>query len=547
MAQGRERRCTSWRPPATQHRLCQHAASGAGSAPGIALNGSPDIAHPTALDRGTLVVAGVALLGPFMTLIDTTAVIVALDALAAEFGVSLATIQWVATAYTLALAAVFPFTGWASDRFGTRQVFLAGLIVFALGSALCSFAWSAGSLVAFRVLQGVGGGLLLPAVTTIVARKAGPRRRGRVMGILGVPLVLAPIFGPVLGGWLVDESSWRLIFLLNLPIALVAGGLAHLVLAREEPRPQQRLDWLGIVLLSPGLTLALFGLAESAELGFAAFRAWAPALAGCGLVAAFLVHAWRSPAALIDVRRLAHSLSGAAAATLLLGTTAIFGALLLIPLYYQTVRGASAFEAGLLLAPWGFGVMVMLPVGGWLSDRWRPGLLPFAGLLAMVAGMVPYVLLGADTSIALLCVAGFAIGLGDGLVFVPATSLVLALSPQRLLARTSMALSIITESAASIGTATVSVLLASSLPVQLLGHHSLGAHVPVAGERLADGFGSAFAWMTALLVFAMLPAGLLALRASARVGDGPGGGLDLGQVARLANRAETEPSGAVDA
>ncbi len=178
-------------------------------------------ADPNALDRETLVVAAVVVIGAIMSILDTTIVNVAIDRLAIDFNASLTTIQWVVTGYTLSLAAVIPASGWAADRFGTKRIYLSSLALFMLGSALCAAAWSADSLIAFRVLQGIGGGMIMPAVMTIMTKKAGPHRMGRVMGILGVPMLVAPIIGPILGGWLVDDVSWRWIFLINVPIGVV--------------------------------------------------------------------------------------------------------------------------------------------------------------------------------------------------------------------------------------------------------------------------------------------------------------------------------------
>src|ERR1700761_1813342 len=183
-------------------------------------------AQPEGLDRQTWIVAGVVMLGAIMSILDTTVVNVAIDQLAVAFRSTLTTIQWVITGYTLALAAVIPVTGWAADRFGTQRIYLWSLVLFTLGSVLSGLSWSAGSLIFFCVLQGIGGGMIMPAVMTIMTKKAGPQRMGRVMGVLGVPMLVAPILGPILGGWLVDDVSWRWIFFINLPIGIVAFILA---------------------------------------------------------------------------------------------------------------------------------------------------------------------------------------------------------------------------------------------------------------------------------------------------------------------------------
>src|ERR1700753_4329030 len=279
-----------------------------------------------------MIVAGVVLLGAVMSILDTTIVNVAIDHLAQVFHASLTTIQWVITGYTLALATVIPITGWAADRFGTKRIYMTSLVLFTIGSVLSVLAWSAGSLIFFRVLQGIGGGMIMPSVMTIMTKKAGPHRMGRVMGVLGVPILVAPILGPILGGWLVDDASWRWIFFINLPIGVVGIILAWIKLERDQPEPSHRLDWLGMALLSPGLTLAIFGLAESANGGFGDFKAWAPIVAGLALIATFLWHSWhKSEGALIDIRTFTQTRAGAAAGTFLLFAIAFFGALLLVP------------------------------------------------------------------------------------------------------------------------------------------------------------------------------------------------------------------------
>src|SRR4051794_6406958 len=219
------------------------------------------------LDRELMLVASVVVLGAIMSILDTTVVNVAINTLARDFHTTLPTIQWVATGYTLALATVIPLTGWAADRFGTKRLYMTSIALFLGGSLLSGLSWSAASLIGFRVLQGLGGGMLMPLGMTILTRAAGPSRVGRVMSIIGVPMLLGPIFGPILGGWLVDDISWRWIFFINLPIGLVALFLSRRVLPRDRPQPAERLDFLGLCLLSPGLALVIYGLAKSTSAG----------------------------------------------------------------------------------------------------------------------------------------------------------------------------------------------------------------------------------------------------------------------------------------
>src|SRR4051812_31586934 len=233
------------------------------------------------MDRALMLVASVVVLGAIMSILDTTVVNVALKTLSNDFNTDLATIQWVATGYTLALATVIPLTGWAADRFGTRRLYLTSIGLFVAGSALSGLAWSSGTLIFFRVLQGLGGGMLMPAGMTILTQAAGPQRVGRVMGIIGVPMLIGPILGPILGGWLVDDFSWRWMFFINVPIAALALILSLRILPRDVSQPAHRLDWRGLLLLSPSLAAIIFGLARSGvHGGFVHAEVLVPMLAG---------------------------------------------------------------------------------------------------------------------------------------------------------------------------------------------------------------------------------------------------------------------------
>jgi EmrB/QacA subfamily drug resistance transporter len=484
---------------------------------------TPSSHEPEALDRETLIVAGVVLLGAVMSILDITVVNVAINRLAIDFDASLTTIQWVVTGYTLAIAAVIPLTGWAADRFGTKRLYLTSLVLFVGGSILCGAAWSAGSLIGFRVLQGLGGGMIMPAVMTIMTKKAGPQRMGRVMGVLGVPMLIAPIAGPILGGWLVDDVSWRWIFFINVPIGIVAFAAAYIVLDRDEAQPTHRLDWLGMALLSPGLTFLIFGLAETSSHGAGAPRAWVPIAVGALLIVAFLRHSWTAKAPLIDIRTFTHTRAGAAAGVFLLFAIAMFGSLLLVPLYFQNVRGQSALQAGLLMAPQGFGAMITMPIAGRLTDRYGPTRLPAAGLPLAALGMLPFAFVTSTTSFVLLCGSSFVLGLGMGLSMMPTMTAAMQAVPPAAIARTSTAMNIIRQSGASIGTAILAVILTSQISSRLggatpsdgSGFEALqgmsAAQRAVAAVPLADAFAATFVWAVVLLALAWVPAMALAL------------------------------------
>src|ERR671937_366980 len=205
------------------------------------------------VDRQILVLGAVVVLGTIMTVLDLTIVNVAIPTLGRELATSISAIQWVMTGYMLAFASVIPLTGWASERFGAKRVWIASLLVFLLGSALCGLAWWIGSLIVFRVLQGLGAGMILPLGQTMLAQAAGPQRMGRVMSLIGVPMLLAPVLGTVLGGAIVESWSWRWIFFLTLPVGVTAIVAARRLLREARPQVGQRLDLRGLALLSPGV------------------------------------------------------------------------------------------------------------------------------------------------------------------------------------------------------------------------------------------------------------------------------------------------------
>ena len=299
--------------------------------------------------------------------------------------------------------------------------------------------------------------------------------------------------------------------------------LGYLVLDRDEPQPSHRLDWLGMALLSPGLTALIFGLAESSSGGFGELKSWGPIVLGLVLIAGFLRHSWRSQAPLIDIRTFTHTRAGAAAITFLLFAIAFFGSLLLVPLYYQAVRGASALESGLLLAPQGFGAMITMPIAGRLTDRYGPNKLPACGIPLLVIGIAPFAFVTGTTSYVLLCSFSFVLGLGMGLSMMPTMTAAMQSVPAAAIARTSTAMNIIRQGGASIGTAILSVLLATAISAKLGGVspsggsgfealHGLSEAQRVAiANPLADAFASTFVWAMVLLAIAFIPALAMAL------------------------------------
>src|SRR4051794_7049464 len=420
------------------------------------------------LGREVWVVAAVVTVGMIMSILDTTIVNVALETLSRQLDATLSTIQWVSTGYMLALATVIPLTGWMSERFGAKQVWMTSVALFGIGSALCGLAWSAESLIGFRVLQGLGGGMIMPVGMSLLTQTAGPARVGRVMAVIGVPTLLGPILGPVIGGLIVDSFSWRWIFYVNIPIALVALGLAARLLHADHGRADAgRLDWLGLSLLSPGLAAIVFGLSEiETHGGIGATIAWGPIVAGVVLVTLFVVHAWRARRPLIDVRLFRITAFSAAVATTFLLAAALFGAMIILPLYYQVARGESALTAGLLMAPQGVGAALAMPIAGRLTDRVGGGRVALVGIVVVTLGTIPFTFLTATTSYVVLALLLVVRGIGMGGTMMPAMAAAFASLERPQIPRATSALNAIQRMGGSIGTALLAVVLQHQIVTQ---------------------------------------------------------------------------------
>ena len=480
--------------------------------------------YPEKIDAAVLKIAGVVVLGAIMSILDITVVNVALPTFQTVFGpagepVAYSHVAWTVTAYTLALATVIPMTGWAADRYGTKRLYLTALALFTGGSVLCAAATSIDMLILFRVIQGLGGGMLMPLGMTIMTRAAGPARMGRLMAILGVPMLLGPILGPILGGWLIDNASWHWIFLINAPIGVISFVYALVVLPSDTPEPSESFDFLGMLLLSPGLALFLFGVSSLPEKegDITAARVWVSMLAGVLLMLAFVWHAFRPEHPLLDLRLYKNRNLTVSSVTMFLFAGAFFGGLLLVPTYFQQIRGESTMAAGLLIAPQGIGAMITMPIAGALVDKIPVGRIVPVGLSLIVMAMFGLTQIEADTSYTLLIGLLFVMGLGMGATMMPLFTTALRTLTHHEVARGSTLLNITQQIASSVGVAIISVMLTSQLKQSDLALPAIASQQdPAIADQIggpagvarglaeaADAFGSTY-WLAFVLVLLTL-------------------------------------------
>jgi EmrB/QacA subfamily drug resistance transporter len=455
-------------------------------------------------------ISAVVVLGSIMSILDTTIVNVALATLGRDLHASISQIQWVVTGYMLALAAVIPISGWTAERFGAKRMYLISLVLFTAGSMLCGISTTTTELVVFRVLQGVGGGMILPLGQMMMASAAGPKRMGRVMSVVAVPAMLAPILGPTVGGVILESVSWRWIFYVNVPIGVAAVIASLRILPAAEPGAPRPLDFRGLALMVTGVPLLTYGLAEIGTTGsFSSLRVILPCVFGLALIALFALHALRVPRPLLNLRLYKRPTFSTASISMFLLGAALFGGMILMPLYWQEVRHESVIRTGLLVGPQGLGAALVMPLAGKVSDRVGGGPLALLGIVLTTIATIPFGLIGASTSITWLCVAMLVRGMGIGLAFMPAMTAAFAALERHELADATPQLNVLQRVGGSLGTALLAVVLQRAL---------VGVHTT---SGAASAYGTAFWASIALTTIAIVPAFLLLRAERAARAAGP--------------------------
>ena len=361
-----------------------------------------------------LIVGGIA------AILDSTMVTLALHTLVVTLHSRDGTIQWVTTGYLLAMAVAIPVTGWAESRWGGKRLWMAALVLFVLGSVLSGIAWSAGSLIGFRVLQGFAAGLIFPLMQTLGVKAAGGRASSNLIAMVSLPLALGPILGPVIGGIVLNWLSWRWLFFVNVPVIAIGLVLAWRLLPADRPdldAPRSRLDGIGLGLLTPALAGILLGLANlSEEGGLDHAGVLVPLVVGVGLLVAFCAWALRpgDRHPIIDIRLLRLRSLGTASGVLFTAGAAIYAGMFLLPLYYQQLRGETVLDAGLLLIPQGVGSLAARFLVAKLVARLGVRLVTVSSFLLTAVATVPFAFAGPHASLwvlgTVLAIRGFGIG-----------------------------------------------------------------------------------------------------------------------------------------
>lgn len=447
-----------------------------------------------AVPRSAIISALVLVTGGLAVIFDGTIMSVALATLARDLDVPVSTIQWVTTAYLLALGVAIPIVGWAQARLGGKRLWMIALTIFLVASIACSLAWDAPSLIAFRVLQGIGGGLMMPLMATLAVQQVpAGASLGRLMAMVSLPAALGPIIGPTLGGLILTWLDWHWIFWVNVPFCLVGLALAWRFLPSDPPRGRPALDWVGLVLISPALVGILYGLSNvSQDGGFSRLDAWIPVIAGIMLAAAFVFsQVRRRTGALIDIGLLKRRTVATSGAILFLSGAALYGSMLLLPLYFQIVRGTDVLAAALLLIPQGVGALLSRTIAGRLTDSLGARTVAIVGFIVMGLATVPFAVSDASTNAVWLMAALVVRGFGMGTLMIPMMSVAFVGLERDQVPHASIITRLAQQLGGAFGTAILAVILEAtkSGAADLVG--------------LAAGFDTAFWWAVGFTVVAV--------------------------------------------
>ncbi len=420
------------------------------------------------------IVAAAFVFGLFMELLDMTITNVALPVLATTFHASTTGIQWIVTGYLLSLAVFIPLSGWVGDRYGTKRTFMFALIMFTSASFLCSFAWSIDSLIAFRVVQGIGGGMLTPVGTAMMFRAFPPSERARVSALISIPAIVAPASGPIIGGYLVEYHSWHAIFLINIPIGIVALTISALFLKEHREPSTGRLDVPGFIFGAAGLTSLVYALSQAGSRGFGNLEVAGLGSVGLVLLGIFVAAELRATYPMINVRLFRYRLFTAGNAVMFFTSAAFGGSIFLLPLLLQAERGMTPLQSGSTTFPQALGVMLTATIAGKLYNSVGPRRLMIVGMTLSALTMFAFILVGLHTDVWAIRGLMFSNGAAFGLALVPLQAATFAQVSSSETGQASAAFSVIRQVASSFGVALMATVLTARLSVH---HAALGSAV----------------------------------------------------------------------
>jgi EmrB/QacA subfamily drug resistance transporter len=417
--------------------------------------------------------------GVFMAAMDQHIVNVALPTLSRDFGASIANVDWTVLGYVLSLAVFIPASGWIGDRVGTKRTFLAALAIFTLASAACGAAQSLGELIAARVCQGVGGGLLVPSGTAMLFRAYPPHRRARVTRTLLLPIIIAPASAPIIGGIFTEDASWRWVFLVNVPVGVLVFAFCAVTLVEHREATRGRFDLFGFLLGGGGLALVLYALNEGPVYGWSSVQIVVSAVAGTAALVAFLRSEYRSSNPLLNLRLLHDRLFRSTVMVFVLTSGAFLGTLYLTPIFLQEVAGYSPIASGTTTFMEAIGVAVASQSVGRLYPLLGPRRMAATGAFLLAGLLLCFQFVDAGTNPWLVRGLMFLLGAANSAPFLAVQTAMFTTIPAADLGHASAIYNTARQTSVAVVVAILSVIVASVAGARVDAFH--GAYLALVG------------------------------------------------------------------
>ncbi|BBB90063.1 MAG TPA: DHA2 family efflux MFS transporter permease subunit [Methylomusa anaerophila] len=425
---------------------------------------------------------GVIIIGGFMSILDTSIVNIAVPKMMAVFSVNADDAQWILTAYMLTMGVVQPATGYFCDVLGSRRMYLFSLAVFVAGSALCGIAWSNDSMIAFRIFQAIGGGLIVPITMSIVYQVFPPQERNMALGIWGISAMVAPAVGPTLSGYLVEYWDWRLIFTINIPVGIIGYILAVIILRETPIAANRHFDYGGFITSALGLFCLLLALSEGTDEGWSSAYILALFYIALASLVLFVFIEINHPAPLLDLSLFKNWNFSLSTIVGFIGTIGLFGGIFMVPLFMENMRGNTAMQTGLLIFPSAVAAGLMMPVAARLADKFGAKPVVITGLVLLTAGSLPLIFIDLNTSDNAIRLLMTVRGLGLGLFVMPVTVLGMNTVPMPKISRASSLNNAVRQISGSLGIAILTTVLQNRQIVHL---QQIGENINTAAKATA--------------------------------------------------------------
>ena len=454
------------------------------------------------IDPKLLRMAVIMVFGLVAPALNATIVNIAIGTIITEFNSTISIVQWITTGYILVMGIAVPISAWLVNRFSGKNVYLTSLVIFFIGSVFAAFSWNIEILIFSRILQGLGAGILIPTLSTVLVRHTGNAKLGRLMAIVSIPALIIPILGPVLGGLIVNKLPWQWIFYINIPICIAAVILAVKYLDKEEPvNKKQPLDVIGTLLLSAAFSILVIGISKIRTGGLGNISAITPLLAGLALLLAYIVYALNAKIEpVLDVHLFRLSNFSSSSILLLVSGGIITGTLFILPLFYQQVQNSNAIMAGLFLAPQGIGMLCTRGLSGKLTDKMGSRVIVIIAIIITIIGTIPFVFANSATNKIFLVIALFIRGCGLGGVAIPVMVSIYDGLTKEQVAHGTTATRIFQQIGGSIGTAVLAIILQNHMPTN------------ADAQMVGKAFNTVFLWSIGFAVISIIPAVFLPMR-----------------------------------